>query len=114
MTVMYSILIFRPIKVGTMSDRASHSKAPADHRRKWDTLEFEKVAKEPEKEAAVEEAKAEEEESMDTETQVESEEVDGNEVEEETGPAADEKSEPSEEKISESLSRSEMLRWVLF
>ena len=28
-----------------MSDRASHSKAPADHRRKWDTLEFEKVAK---------------------------------------------------------------------
>ena len=45
MTVMYSILIFRPIKVGTMSDRASHSKAPADHRRKWDTLEFEKVAK---------------------------------------------------------------------
>ena len=28
-----------------MSDRASHSKAPADHRRKWDTLEFEKSAK---------------------------------------------------------------------
>ena len=28
-----------------MSDRASHSKAPADHRRKWDTVEFEKAAK---------------------------------------------------------------------
>ena len=28
-----------------MSDRASHSKAPAGHRRKWDTVEFEKVAK---------------------------------------------------------------------
>ena len=28
-----------------MSDRARHSKAPADHRRKWDTVEFEKVAK---------------------------------------------------------------------
>ena len=28
-----------------MSDRASHSKAPADHRRKWDTVEYEKAAK---------------------------------------------------------------------
>ena len=28
-----------------MSDRASHSKAPSDHRRKWDTVEYEKAAK---------------------------------------------------------------------
>ena len=28
-----------------MSDRASHSKAPADHRRKWDSVEYEKAAK---------------------------------------------------------------------
>lgn len=28
-----------------MSDRASHSQAPADHRRKWDSVEYEKVAK---------------------------------------------------------------------
>ena len=28
-----------------MSDRASHSKAPEDHRRKWDSVEYEKAAK---------------------------------------------------------------------
>lgn len=28
-----------------MADRASHSKAPQDHRRKWDTVEYEKNAK---------------------------------------------------------------------
>ena len=28
-----------------MADRASHSKAPDDHRRKWDTVEWEKNAK---------------------------------------------------------------------
>ena len=28
-----------------MADRASHSKAPEDHRRKWDSVEYEKAAK---------------------------------------------------------------------
>ena len=28
-----------------MSDRSSHSKAPEDHRRKWDSVEYEKAAK---------------------------------------------------------------------
>ena len=28
-----------------MADRKSHSQAPADHRRKWDSVEYEKVAK---------------------------------------------------------------------